>query len=306
MSLKARLRIAVVAMVLFLTTAISFLYLHRQLDQLFEGTGERAEVNAALVKDFVLQRIQEKAALVTPPPETLEDSVKIWRNVVENDKLLPNLLVKALANSGLAVEIFITDANDVVLAASTRAHAGGKAPKLEDYRQWQEQSLTSRVLSLYGGKHDYAIKIPLGTNGQELFRIQVMITSELMRKAVEPEFTKLIGITIVGLGLSLFLGAIFANFFVRPLARMSAMIDRISQGSRADASGAANDPVEFKELESKLGLLGEKVQGEQKELTSLLEQMDLAVFMFDRNRECILANAAADKLLGMARGPIHQ
>ena len=305
MSLKVRLWFGVVAMVLFLTTAISLLYLDRQLEQLFEGTGERAEVNASLVKDFVLQRIQDKAAQVSPPPETLEESAKIWRNVIENDKLLPNLLVKALANSGLAVEIFITDTSNIVLAASTPAHTGDVAPKLEDYRQWQAQSLASRVLSLYGGKRDYAIRIPLGTNGMELFRIQVMITSELMRKEVEPEFAKLAGITIGGLGFSLLLGAIFANLFVRPLARMSMMIDRISQGSRAEALMRASDPVEFKELESKLGLLGEKVQGEQKEMTSLLDQMDLAVFMFDRNRECILANAAADKLLGKATDTIE-
>ena len=307
MSLRARLRIALVAMVLFLTIGISLLYINRQLVDLFAATEDRAVENADLVKDFVIQRIEEQAKQVSPPPETLEESVKMWRNVIETDKQLVPMLGKALGESGLATEIFITDPENKILTASNEAHKGGKAAALEDYLEWQKQPLFGRLVNLYkGGFRDYAIRIPLGSEERELFRIQILISASLMRAAVEPAFTGLLWITAASLTIALALAALFANFFVRPLARMSAMIDRISEGSKADsAAGRESVPTEFKELESKLDLLGAQMRGTKQEMSSLLEQMDLAVFIFDPAHKCIFANGAADIFLGMQKDTIE-
>lgn len=307
MSLKARLRIALVAMVLLLTTGISLLHINRQLADLFAATEDRAQDNADLVKDFVIQRINEKATLESPPPETLEESAKLWRIVIEKDTMLDQMLSKALGESGLASEIFITDPQNIILKASNTAHVGGKAQTLEDYNEWQKQPLLERLISLYkGGIHDYAIRIPLGSESRELFRIQVVISASLMRAAVQPVFESLVWITGVGLGVSLIFAAVFANFLVRPLARMSTMIDRITQGSKTETLvGRESVPAEFKELESKLDLLGAQVRGTQQEMSSLLEQMDLAVFIFDPAFKCIFANGAADGFLGRDKDTIE-
>ena len=129
MSLKARLRIGLVVMVLLLTTGISLLYISRQLADLFKATEDRAVNNADFVKDFVIQRIEDKVKQVNPPPATLAESIVIWQNVIEKDELLAPMLSRALGESGLASEIFITDPENKILSASTVAHVGGKAPK---------------------------------------------------------------------------------------------------------------------------------------------------------------------------------
>ena len=307
MSLRARLRIALVAMVLFLTIGISLLYINRQLVDLFAATEDRAVENADLVKNFVIQRIEEQAQQVSPPPETLEESVKMWRNVIETDKQLVAMLGNALGESGLATEIFITDPDNKILTASNEAHKGGKAAALDDYLEWQKQPLFGRLVNLYKGDfRDYAIRIALGSAERELFKIQILISASLMRAAVEPAFTGLLWITSASLGIALALAALFANFFVRPLARMSAMIDRISEGSKADSVAERESvPTEFKELESKLDLLGAQMRGTKQEMSSLLEQMDLGVFIFDPAHKCIFANGAADIFLGMEKDAIE-
>ena len=307
MSLKARLRIGLVVMVLLLTTGISLLYISRQLADLFAATEDRAVTNAEFVKDFVLQRIEDKANQATPPPSTLDESIAIWRNAIEKDELLAPMLSRALGESKLASEIFITDLDNNILSASTVAHVGGKAPKPVDYKEWQKQPLFDRVLSLYRGElHDYVIRRSLGANDKAFFHIHVLISQSLMQKAVQPAFNSLFYVTAAGLGISLLFAAIFSSFLIGPLARMSAMIDRITQGSKADAPAAdSNVPSEFKEIESKLDMLGAQMRGTQQEMSSLLEQMDLAVFIFDPARKCIFANGAADAFLGMEKDTVE-
>lgn len=307
MSLKARLRIGLVVMVLSLTTGISLLYISRQLADLFKATEDRAVNNAEFVKDFVIQRIEDKVKQVTPPPSTLDESIALWQNVIEKDELLAPMLSSALGDAKLASEIFITDPRNKILSASTIAHVGGKAPKPEDYSEWQKQPLFDRVLSLYRGElHDYVIRRTLGFNDKVLFQIHVLISQSLMQKAVQPAFNSLYYVTAAGLGISLLFAAIFSSFLIGPLARMSAMIDRITQGSKPDATAAdSNVPSEFKEIESKLDMLGAQMRGTQQEMSSLLEQMDLAVFIFDPARKCIFANGAADAFLGMEKDTVE-
>lgn len=307
MSLKARLRIGLVVMVLLLTTGISLLYISRQLADLFAATEDRAVTNAEFVKDFVIQRTEDKVKQVSPPPTTLDENSAIWQNVIEKDELLGPMLTRALGESKLASEIFITDPHNKILSASTLAHVGGKAPEPVDYMEWQKQPLFDRVLSLYRGElHDYVIRRPLGANDKVYFNIHVLISQSLMQKAVQPAFNSLYYVTAAGLGISLLFAAIFSSFLIGPLARMSAMIDRITQGSKAISPAAdSNVPSEFKEIESKLDMLGAQMRGTQQEMSSLLEQMDLAVFIFDPGRKCIFANGAADALLGMAKDTVE-
>ena len=63
MSLKTRLRIAILALVLTVVLALTALNLHNTIEESFSNSQQRAELIAELVKSYTLERIRERAAM---------------------------------------------------------------------------------------------------------------------------------------------------------------------------------------------------------------------------------------------------
>jgi hypothetical protein len=152
LSLKARLHIATIVLVLTLVLALAGLNLHRSLQQTFRDVQERAQTNTAMMRDFLVQRIDDRVMQWRPaPPQGLEETKKVWRQILQEDLLIPQLLQKALASSALVVDIHITDQEGEVLTAPNPAHSGGSAPSLPDYLEWQKKPIPERVWEIFTG-----------------------------------------------------------------------------------------------------------------------------------------------------------
>jgi hypothetical protein len=71
MSLKTRLRIAILTLVLTVVLALTALNLHNTIEESFSNSQQRAELIAELVKSYTLERIRERAAMEPDEPEAL-------------------------------------------------------------------------------------------------------------------------------------------------------------------------------------------------------------------------------------------
>ena len=99
LSLKARLHIATIIMVSTLVFILAGLNLHQSLQQTFKDVQERAQTNTTMLRDFLVQRIDDRVMTKRPPPQGLEETKNEWREVLKADLLIPKLLIKALASS---------------------------------------------------------------------------------------------------------------------------------------------------------------------------------------------------------------
>lgn len=310
-SLKARLRLAIVALVVLVVSAVSLLHLNRLAEARFQDFAQRAQMAAQQIKTFLIYRVRELAARHEPGPATLEEAVALWERMVRDDAELAAMLDSTVASARVVVEILITDHAGRVLAASNRARIGSVHSPLPELAAWQGQSPWQKLRHVLSRRDDYETAVVLGLPGRAdpVFSIHVVVSSILLRDELVPLLARLAAVFAASLGLSLALAVVVSNWSLRPLARISEAIERITRGDYTPAAdNGAPEAAEVAAVRSKLDLLGEQFRGAREDalqlranIERLLEQLREVVLLFDRHGRLVLAGRAVEELLGRAR-----
>mgnify|MGYP001615008768 CR=1 FL=1 len=314
MSLKARLRISIVALVILVVSAVSLLNMSSLAEARLVDVVQRTAMAAQQVKMFLIQRVQDQAARREPRPASLEETKRLWTEIVRTDDELAAMLENTMANSRLIIEILVCGEDGEILAASNRSHLGGTLHRLPELAQWEKKNPWQKLIEVFSRRQDYEAVIALGVPDQPkpIFTIQVVVSSILLRDALLPQIYKITAIFLASLLVSSVLAVIVSNLILRPLARISQAIDRISRGEFGkDPTPADSEAKEFAAVRTKLNVLGEQFRGAREDavrlranIEQLLERLQEVVFLFDRDDHLVLAGREAEQLLGRARGEI--
>lgn len=316
MSLKTRLLVLIVLLVTVIVTILSAMHLFSLVESWSTGVKDKADLVAQQVKSLVLARITERSAKVNPPPVTNEDSKELWRKIVTEDKQLEQLIQSTVSNAKMIVEIVVAGELGEVLVSSNPEKKNKMMRKLPSFDEWKNKEVTDRLLELRQEYRDYEVTLPLGLPTLQklpIFTIQIVVSSVFLRDALLPQVWTLGIFTAVSLLLSILLGAFSANLAIGPIASITKEIDRITSGVSSDKDGG--DPLgktrELAIVQSKLNLLGQQIRGAQEDVTqmrtnieSLMERMEDAVLVFDRNDVLTMAGASAERLLEIPRQEI--
>ena len=318
MSLRARLRISIVAFVVVVVVAISTLYLYNFTRSAFDAAAARADLVADQVKGYVLERIDRIAADSNAHPASLEESKKLWYQIVETDTAISVMLRRTLANADVVVNIAITGENGRILTASSAYLLGTPPPPMKSFKSLQQQNWLLNLWDLLTKNEDYSSTLSLGVQQQKqpLFYITVVIRSVLLRHALQPALNALAITFVLSLGVAVILALVLPSVALRPLERVSQRIDLIRTGEfEANAKTARRESREFADVQSKLNLLGQQFRGAKQdalELRSnverLLQRLDEAVLLFDPKGRVMMAGEPAERMLGKGRDEIlgHQ
>ena len=308
MSVKSRLRLSIIAMVVIVVVALSILHVRSVVEARFEDSFNLASIGATQIESFILQIVDEQTARRNPPPATLDEVKRTWTEIVELDAGLAVLLQKLTGNSPAMVEVLVSGAGDRVLSASIPSRKGQKVrsrPSLEEFNRLPWWRKLEDVLT---ASRDYEVAKPLGVSGEEepVFTVRVVLSSVLMRAEILPSLRTLALVSAISLVLSVLLAMLAAKIAFRPLARIGDAIDRISRGELT-VKGQRNsgESSEVSAVESKLSVLGEQFRGEradreqlQANVDRLLERLEEAVLLFGPDDKLLVAGRAAKRLLG--------
>jgi PAS domain S-box-containing protein len=310
MSLKTRLRISIVVLVLTVVAAFSALSLHSIADVKFADLLERATFIAQQVQSTLLQRLGERMKDY-PPTGSLEETKAVWTAIVIQDKELADSLRNTLASSRTEIEIQIVGENGVVLSSSDPSSAGETAEQLPRFADWQTQSHWKQFIGAFRDRSNYEVSSGLGVAEQTtpVFKVRVIISSLLLRNTLREQLQQLGVAFLISILAALALAVLGSNIAFRPLARVSAAIDRVAHGEPLgqprDKKGGSN---EVAAIESKLQVLGQQFQGARADavdlrsnIEQLLERMEEAVLLFDRNDRLIMTGKAAENIFGRGR-----
>jgi len=315
MSLKARLRLGIIALVVIIVIALCALTVDAMVGAQFRDMLERVQMTALDVQNFLLLRVRDQSAAAhLSQPDNLEERMELWTGIIRHDRELSQMLEKSLAAAGGIVEILVTGDNREILASSNPSRVGTFAGQHPSFALWQNKSLASKLYEIFERRQDYEVSSQLGVRGNEraLFTVRVLISSVLLRNTLRPQLRNLAIVSGAALLISLLLAAIFSNFALSPLAWVSDEIDRISRGDeRRNPPRAASETREFVAVQSKLDVLSQQFRGVKADATqlrsnvdNLLENLEEAVLLFDQDRRLVLAGATAERLLGCRRSEI--
>src|SRR5580700_4581748 len=308
MSIKARLRIAIVALVALVVIGMSALYLYDFTFMTFTGAAERADFIAQDVKGNLADHLQRETEARGLKPASLEEWKRAWTDIIRGDPYVTAMLQRTLADSKLVLAILVTDENGQVLAASGPA----KVAPVHDFKDLKGRSWVENLRDLMTRREDYATTLPIGISSNTkqvvLFNITVLIQSVFLKHDVYPTF-KILGLTFASsLFIAIFLGSVLPSLMLNPLERVSRSIDMIRAGKFDTAILPLRESSEFAAVQSKLSLLGEQYRGARQDalefrsnVEQLLEKLEEAVLFFDNTGRLMMAGEAAERMLAKSR-----
>lgn len=311
MSLKARLRISILALVATIVLGISVLNLHRTVEQSLRDAQERAQLLAQQVKTYVLESVQWRIAAIADPPVTLAHNKSAWYEAVRKDQALARVLQKTMSNSSFVVEAMILADDGTVLTGSDPARAGQKLGRTETFSDWQSQSLWERLWQIFNTQNrDYAVTVPLGVPGQPeaVMTIRLLVSSVLLREELAPHLRELAIVSTASLLLSALLAVLVSNLVNSSLQRLGRNIDLIESGDISRMLDESFESKEFADVQLKLTRLGKRYRGVQDDALNLrinidqmLQRLEEAVLVFDPDGRLQMAGKPAERLLARNR-----
>jgi signal transduction histidine kinase len=280
MSLRVRLVLLIVALVAWVAIAVSAVHLASLVDLLSADALERSKTAAEQASTFVKEHIAQHTESHEAPADFT--GVKaLWTEIVSTDPDIPTMLVNSLKLSGAIKDINIAGPAGTIVASSNPLDVGKTLFILPSFEDWSNGYFYTRLLDLIKRRSaDYQVLIPLGVKGdpQPLFRIQVIVSSVLLRAALLGQITTLAYVSAAALIISVFITMVATNRVLRPLKRIETTIDRIVQGSFLGADPLSitqiNPPTEFAVVEGKLNILGERFRGAREQAVELQHNLD--------------------------------
>ena len=300
MTPKARLTLAIVALTGAIALALAGLSLHTIIEARFGETAAVARMAATAAQGYLLQRIPEVA--VHSPEGGVEEVKEAWYDAARRDPRITAFLLSTLAATPSLVEILVADDRGEVLTGTDPGRAGAPAPLADDLDTWTRQPLHRKLRELLAPARDLSLRQPIGIAGSSrpVFTIHVVVSTALVREGIRPQLQRLGLLFLAGLVGAAVVAGILASLAARPLARVSQMIDLISQGGSAAALPPAPVDPETAAIESKLSLLGAQVRGAAR-VDHMLERLQDAVLLFDAGNKLVIASQAADRFLSAPR-----
>jgi signal transduction histidine kinase len=299
MSLRVRLVLLIVALVALVAIAVSAVHLASLVNLLSADALERSKTAAEQTSTFISEHITQHAEKYDPPIDL--DGVKtLWTEIVSNDPDIPGMLVNTLKVSPAIQDINIAGPTGTIVASTNPPSVGKPLVLLPSFRDWSAGSFYARFTDLTKRRVDYQYLIPLGVTGdkQPLFRIQVIVSSVLLRDALREQSTTLAYVSGAALLISVLITLVATNRVLRPLKRIEATIDRIVQGNFLGSDTQVNPPAEFAVVEGKLNILGERFRGAKEQAVELRHDLDGLLNRMAKELDVATRLAAISRITG--------
>ena len=307
MNLQAKLTLWYVLLAVVIVGSISLVDLATNMEQQFDATLKRAE--ALKVSASILVKSTLNSQLNKPLREALADP-----------SLQPDL--EGLVTGSKAIlEIEVVDANSgEVWADSAPERVNAIAENYPDFRGLaQNTSLWQKWRVLRGSEREfYQLVQQLGSGAKPVLSVRVIVAPSLIREDILPTMEKNVEVAILSVVGAICVTFLFSAVAFRPLGQLRHQLDLITSGEyepeKADAGKAPagkQGTDELSVMASKVSLLGERLRGAQFEVSDLrgnidhlLQDLEDAVFIFNRERRLVFASGSVEKFLGRQRSDL--
>jgi PAS domain S-box-containing protein len=308
MSLKARLRGAIMALVTAVVIVMSLLYLSDFTKASFSAASDRADLVADQFRIYLENHLTVETAAHGIHPASTQQWEDTWTEIVRRDPDITEMLNATLAKADLALAILITDDHGDILAASSAMRDNKAFAGAEDIHEIQQRWWAVNLWDLIARRENYVSTRPVGLQGSKhvLFNISVVIRSVLLKHSVEPALKSLLLAFALSLCVAIFLGAVLPTVILDPLERLSQSIDLIRTGQFGVGSQTdRREAREFADVHSKLSLLDEQYRGAKQDASELrtniehlLQRLEEGVLLFDETGRLLMAGEPAERMLG--------
>jgi len=302
MTLQAKLTLGSVLVATLLVGIIASVDLGNEMQRQFDTTLERADLLRNVATKMVVQSLNRQR------------TVPLREAVREPD--LVNGLIDIMTASHAVLEIAVVSPQNEILADSDPNRIGLTSPPYPDFRPATVGTgWFAKLRILQDSGRFFQLEKALETaDHQTLLNVRVIIAPALIRNDIYPTMRKSAQISLASIIGAAVVTFLFSAVAFRPLGELGQMLDQVAQGSLAPdrmpaPSAASRDEVSV--IASKVSLLGQRLRGAQSEVSDLrgnferlLQDLEDAVFIFNRERRLVFASGSVERFLSLPRADL--
>jgi len=300
MTLQAKLTLGSVVLASLMVGVVSAVDLANEMQRQFESTQERADTLKTVASRMIKQSINRQRTL------SLREALR--------DPDLQSLMIDIILASHAILEVAAVDPEtNEILLDSDPGQLGMKSLPYADFTPLVVSSSwwTKLQVLLKGERRYYQLEEKLGTTeGKTLLKVRVIIAPVLIRRDINPVMQKDARVALLSVIGAVCLTFVFSALAFRPLGRLGHLLDQVARGEYDPEKLAVAQPAgdELAVMASKVSLLGQRLRGAQYEVSDLrgnidrlLQDLEDAVFIFNRELRLVFASGSVEKFLGTER-----
>ena len=298
MTLQARLTLYYVLLAGLMVTAISVINLGNEMQAKFDDTLKRARAFQHLAVEDVKQALNSDRKLTIRQALRKTELAEDFENIMRDSKI-----------QELAV---VDPSNNEILLDSIPGLLGQRLPDYSDFQPLVVNASWYRKLqALRNVTEKYQLQSPplLVPPSFEL-SVRAIIAPSLIEADIAPSLWQNVKVAIGALICAVVATLLFSAVAFRPLGALRRQLDMVTSGEFEPDKTPDGKPGsdEFSVMASKVSLLGQRLRGAQFEVSDLrgnidrlLQDLEDAVFIFNRERRLVFASGSVEKFLGQER-----
>jgi signal transduction histidine kinase len=310
LSLKTKLRLAILGLVLAVVVAYSWLYISLLTRKEIEADFDLGQYVTKQIGQKANQALDDSKA--TLPEMLLNGDPDVLRLTVERALTVhPGLNSLLDSIPGYSYTIFdaaVVGTDGRIIAHSNSAQRGRTAPPRYTFEPLLNAGVFEQLRVAFGPEQIYEISnsldlaidekpFPFGT-------LRVGISSVYLGNSLRPQILQALGLVAGFVALTLALGWIVTSVLLRPLESINVSLDLMTRGQFDAVPAAVSRPDEFGEVASKLTLLGQQFRDVRENMAQVLHGLEEALLLFTRDGRAILASDRVKELLQLEPGEI--
>lgn len=303
--LKTKLTLATAFLVLAVVLLISGLYITRLVHQVVDQASRRAEFVAQQVFFHAQHALNDAADAGLAPasgdPAAVHEYV---RQALDQSAGLTSMIDASVGYSPSIYEVTIADRSGSVLISSDASLPGRGSAKRPSLRDFVRSGAWNQMRVLYGPPGLVELALPFNLAQEPFGEIRVLLNTALLRAEIDPILKTAAWAVLLVVLFSTLAAALVSHASLRPLARISAQLDRISKGEAVPA--AVSTPDELGQVSTKISQIGQQLRGVQEIFSDLRDNVnhvmagiDDGLILFTREGRTALVSPAVEKFLGV-------
>jgi signal transduction histidine kinase len=298
MTLQARLTLYYVLLAVLMVTTISFIDLGNEMQAKFDDTLKRAQGFQRLAVEDVKQALNSDRKLTVREALRKQSLVDSFKNIMRDSQI---------------EELAVVDPKDnEILLDSIPGLLGQHLENRDDFATLvRKATWLQKFRALVSVTHKYQLEPTVLEVGESFLSVRAIIDPKLIEADILPSLKENVKVALAALICAVIATFLFSTIAFRPLGALRHQLDMVTAGQfepEKQAPPGKPGSDEFSVMASKVSLLGQRLRGAQFEVSDLrgnidrlLQDLEDAVFIFNRERRLVFASGSVEKFLGKER-----
>jgi PAS domain S-box-containing protein len=307
--LKTKFTLTTALLVLGVVVAISSVYVVMLTRQSVVEANKSAKLVAQQVflqaQHALIDAAEQGEAPASTRPEDMREYV---RRTLDQSAGLSGLIEAALGFSSTIYEVTVVDDAGVVILSSDASLPSRPVQRRTNFEQLVKSGFVEQLRVLYGPQNVYEVTLPFNLSDAPFGEIRIGVSTVFLRGEITRNLRS-VALLILGVVLlSTLLAAAVSHASLQPLEKISAQLDRITQGKFEPASPARafQRGDELAQVSTKISLIGKQLHDVREIFGTLRENMaqvmaglEDGLLLFTADGRNVLASPSVEKFLGV-------